>query len=76
NAPYQQRIIDTLESHLGNSELLDEHIHWALEKQQQQLPISVQEDLSNIASHQPVNKTESKKKRLIRIVEKGLPRDA
>jgi epoxyqueuosine reductase len=82
NAPFQQRIIDILESHLGNSEMLDEHIQWALEKQNQQLPSSVQASLSAIpslsenASKESVNKIESKKKRLIRIVEKGLPRDA
>ncbi|KAB0302320.1 tRNA epoxyqueuosine(34) reductase QueG [Vibrio fortis] len=76
NAPFQQRIIDILESHLGNDEMLDEHIQWALEKQNQQLPNAVQTALSTISPQESVNKIESKKKRLIRIVEKGLPRDA
>ena len=76
NAPFQQRIIDILESHLGNDEMLDEHIQWALEKQNQQLPNAVQTALSTIYPQESVNKIESKKKRLIRIVEKGLPRDA
>ncbi|NOH99095.1 tRNA epoxyqueuosine(34) reductase QueG [Vibrio sp. 99-70-13A1] len=63
NAPYQQRIVDTLEGNLGKSELLDVHILWALEQQSQQLPTGT-------------SKIASKKQRLIRIVEKGLPRDA
>ena len=69
NAPFQQRIVETLESHRGNSDMLDVHIEWALEKQLQQLPsiIEVQKGNSKVAT---------KKHRLIRIVEKGLPRDA
>ncbi|MGB1321705.1 MAG: tRNA epoxyqueuosine(34) reductase QueG [Vibrio gallaecicus] len=67
NAPYQQRIIDVLESYLGQSELLDIHIQWALEQQNKQLPELVR---------QTSNKIQTKKHRLIRIVEKGLPRDA
>ena len=69
NAPFQQRIIEALESHRGQNEMLDVHIEWALQKQLQQLPNanSVQEGSSKIAT---------KKHRLIRIVEKGLPRDA
>lgn len=58
NAPYSPRIIETLQQHLGQSELLDEHIHWALAEQ--------------------TNKSEPSRQhtRLIRIIEKGLPRDA
>ena len=69
NALFQQRIVETLESHRGNNDLLDVHIEWALEKQLQQLPsiIEVQKGNSKVAT---------KKHRLIRIVEKGLPRDA
>ncbi|AVH27691.1 tRNA epoxyqueuosine(34) reductase QueG [Vibrio diabolicus] len=64
NAEYSQRVIDALESRQGENKLLDEHIKWALAEQLNQLPIE------NKAS------TETKKQRLIRIVEKGLPRDA
>ncbi|MFC3022577.1 tRNA epoxyqueuosine(34) reductase QueG [Vibrio zhugei] len=59
NAPYSQRIIDTLTDTLGQSELLDVHIEWALQQQENQLPFQ-----------------DRKKERLIRIVQKGLPRDA
>ncbi|WP_299694440.1 tRNA epoxyqueuosine(34) reductase QueG [uncultured Vibrio sp.] len=95
NAPFQQRIVETLESHLGLNEMLDVHIEWALQKQRQQLPISVQQGASNTrqadssarqgnssarpgnSSARPGNsKIATKKHRLIRIVEKGLPRDA
>ncbi|MBS9957531.1 tRNA epoxyqueuosine(34) reductase QueG [Vibrio alginolyticus] len=64
NAEYSQRIIDALESRQGENKLLDEHIKWALTEQLNQLPT---ESNSSI---------EMKKQRLIRIVEKGLPRDA
>ncbi len=64
NAEYSQRIIDVLESRQGENKLLDEHIKWALTEQLNQLPT---ESNSSI---------ETKKQRLIRIVEKGLPRDA
>ncbi|MCS0029630.1 tRNA epoxyqueuosine(34) reductase QueG [Vibrio alginolyticus] len=64
NAEYSQRVIDALESRQGENKLLDEHIKWALAEQLNQLPIE------NKSS------TETKKQRLIRIVEKGLPRDA
>ncbi|WP_375751643.1 tRNA epoxyqueuosine(34) reductase QueG [Vibrio sp. HN007] len=59
NAPYSQKYIDALKGKTGLSEVLDEHIRWALEQQLEQLPGRN-------------NKTE----RLIRIIEKGLPRDA
>ncbi|EOX4906701.1 tRNA epoxyqueuosine(34) reductase QueG [Vibrio alginolyticus] len=64
NAEYSQRIIDALESRQGENKLLDEHIKWALTEQLNQLPTE---------SNSPI---ETKKQRLIRIVEKGLPRDA
>lgn len=59
NAPYSQAIVDALIKRLGISGLVDEHIHWALQQQQSQLPYS-----------------STQTQRLIRIVEKGLPRDA
>ncbi|MGI9950051.1 tRNA epoxyqueuosine(34) reductase QueG [Vibrio hyugaensis] len=64
NAEYSQQIIEALENRRGESELLDEHIEWALTQQIKQLPTNESDSV------------ETKKKRLIRIVEKGLPRDA
>ncbi|MBT9183526.1 tRNA epoxyqueuosine(34) reductase QueG [Pectobacterium punjabense] len=64
NAPYQDSIVLALQTRLGESELLDEHIHWAIQQQLARralLEIDVQS---------------TQKKRLIRAVEKGLPRDA
>ncbi|ACX89656.1 tRNA epoxyqueuosine(34) reductase QueG [Pectobacterium parmentieri] len=64
NAPYQDNIVLALQTRLGESELLDEHIHWAIQQQLARralLEIDVQS---------------TQKKRLIRAVEKGLPRDA
>ncbi|OLQ86007.1 tRNA epoxyqueuosine(34) reductase QueG [Vibrio ponticus] len=62
NAPFSQAIIESLESRKGLSELLDIHINWAIEEQ-----------LSQIAES---SRTTTKHQRLIRIVQKGLPRDA
>ena len=60
NAPFNQGIIDTLNQALPNSsELVQEHIEWALTQQK-----SKKEELDR------------KQARLIRIIEKGLPRDA
>ena len=64
NAEYSQKAIESLEARRGHSSLLDKHIEWALEQQIKQLSF---------------NRTESsdtKQQRLIRIIEKGLPRDA
>ncbi|MGD9426095.1 tRNA epoxyqueuosine(34) reductase QueG [Pantoea sp. NSTU24] len=64
NAPWSADILPVLEGRLGESELLDEHIQWAIAQQQQkreQLVIDVQP---------------AQQKRLVRVVEKGLPRDA
>ncbi|PNH96508.1 tRNA epoxyqueuosine(34) reductase QueG [Vibrio diazotrophicus] len=59
NAPYSEQIVSALEKAKGQSETLDVHLNWAIEKQLANLP-------SSVTSHQ----------RLIRIVQKGLPRDA
>ncbi|HDM8046188.1 TPA: tRNA epoxyqueuosine(34) reductase QueG [Vibrio campbellii] len=64
NTEYSQRTIDALEARRGESKLLDEHINWALGQQLSQIPTAESDSI------------ETKKKRLIRIVEKGLPRDA
>ncbi|MEI4548523.1 tRNA epoxyqueuosine(34) reductase QueG [Pseudoalteromonas spongiae] len=60
NADANSDIINALESaQSGASEMLLEHIHWALAQQ-----------------HNKTAQRDNKTKRLIRIVEKGLPRDA
>lgn len=64
NAPWSPEIVQVLEQRLGESDLLDEHILWAITQQQQkreQLVVEVQP---------------AQQKRLVRAVEKGLPRDA
>ncbi len=69
NAPFQQRIVETLESHRGKNDMLDIHIEWALDKNNYSSypALTAQEGNSKIST---------KKHRLICIVEKGLPRDA
>ncbi|MCL2898781.1 tRNA epoxyqueuosine(34) reductase QueG [Brenneria tiliae] len=64
NAPYQDRIVLTLQTRLGENDLLDEHIHWAIEQQRIR------------RASQGIKVQSARKKRLIRAVEKGLPRDA
>ncbi|BBN80614.1 epoxyqueuosine reductase [Pseudoalteromonas sp. A25] len=60
NAPYDEQIIAVLNSRLtGASDMLAEHISWALKQQ-----LSKQKHMQR------------KHARLIRIIEKGLPRDA
>ncbi|KKE82570.1 iron-sulfur cluster binding protein [Pseudoalteromonas luteoviolacea S4054] len=59
NANYHEQIVTALNEKLPHvSELVQEHIHWAIAQQ-------------HLKQHD-----ERKKARLIRIVEKGLPRDA
>ncbi len=69
NAPYSIGIIKDLENRLGSSTLLDEHIKWAIEEQLAQLP-------QNITKTNSILSANNKTQRLIRIVQKGLPRDA
>ncbi|MDO6500837.1 tRNA epoxyqueuosine(34) reductase QueG [Photobacterium sanguinicancri] len=64
NAPYQQAIINALTEKLGLNEMLDVHLEWALAQQQQKRAEVSLEILP------------TKTKRLVRIIEKGLPRDA
>ncbi|EHD20005.1 MULTISPECIES: tRNA epoxyqueuosine(34) reductase QueG [Brenneria] len=64
NAPYQDRIVLTLQTRLGENDLLDEHIHWAIKQQRTR------------RAAQGIEVQSARKKRLIRAVEKGLPRDA
>ena len=62
NAPTATEVVNALQNKLqnGESELVNEHIEWALEQHRNQIPV-VNERLSQ---------------RLIKAVEKGLPRDA
>ncbi|RLM28242.1 tRNA epoxyqueuosine(34) reductase QueG [Brenneria alni] len=64
NAPYQDQIVLALQTRLGESDLLDEHIHWAIKQQRIR------------RSSQEIEVQPPQKKRLIRAIEKGLPRDA
>ncbi|WP_413735463.1 tRNA epoxyqueuosine(34) reductase QueG [Sodalis sp. RH21] len=64
NAPYEDNIVLSLRSRLGENPLLDVHVAWALAQQEQRrksLAISVQSP---------------QHKRLVRSIEKGLLRDA
>ncbi|MGR5154350.1 tRNA epoxyqueuosine(34) reductase QueG [Photobacterium swingsii] len=64
NAPYQPEIVDALSDKLALNEILDVHLYWALEQQQKKrTAISI-------------DVLPTKTKRLVRIIEKGLPRDA
>ena len=62
NAPTSEKVIDALQVKLDEnySDLLNEHIIWALNEQKNK--VEIQEDRLNI--------------RLIKAIEKGLPRDA
>lgn len=62
NAAYSTDVIEALKKRQGLSETLDIHIHWALLQQKQK--------------NNEKEVTTKKTQRLIRIIEKGLPRDA
>ncbi|OUS27789.1 tRNA epoxyqueuosine(34) reductase QueG [Thalassotalea sp. 42_200_T64] len=65
NARYDEQIVSALaQQHIGASEMVKEHIDWALAQQQLKL-----EQLGE-------NKNQRLTARLIRTIEKGLPRDA
>lgn len=67
NAPFDQEIITALEEKLTNaSELVAEHIIWALEQQ-------VNKKVNNTVQNNASSRLNA---RLIRSIEKGLPRDA
>ncbi|MFT4938637.1 MAG: epoxyqueuosine reductase [Paraglaciecola sp.] len=66
NAPYSREIVDTLQQALPDATtLVQEHITWALQQQHQKS-----------SKHENAVKTERLTQRLIRSIEKGLPRDA
>tara|TARA_R110002050_G_scaffold141683_2_gene266849 strand:+ start:434 stop:1672 length:1239 start_codon:yes stop_codon:yes gene_type:complete len=72
NAPWDKEIIKALEEKLSNaSTLVAEHIRWAIEQQQVKKP-------NNTGSITKIDNDANKRlnARLIRSVEKGLPRDA
>ncbi|WP_312665123.1 tRNA epoxyqueuosine(34) reductase QueG [Pantoea sp. CTOTU49201] len=64
NAPWTEENMAALESRSGEHPLLDEHIEWAIAQQLQK------------RAAQAVEVQPAKKQRLVRAVEKGLPRDA
>ncbi|HIF9339403.1 TPA: tRNA epoxyqueuosine(34) reductase QueG [Photobacterium damselae] len=64
NAPYQEAILIALEECLGLDETLDIHLNWAIEQQKKRRDENSITVISN------------KAQRLVRIIEKGLPRDA
>lgn len=64
NAPYQDKIILALQERFGLSDVLDEHLNWAIAQQmtkREKKEIKIQT---------------SQQKRLVRAITKGLPRDA
>ena len=64
NAPYSMEIMETLSLRLGEHPMLDEHIHWSISQQQLK------------RSENAVEVQLAQQKRLVRVIEKGLPRDA
>ncbi|MFV0548876.1 MAG: tRNA epoxyqueuosine(34) reductase QueG [Limnobaculum xujianqingii] len=64
NAPYQAKIIEALKQRKGLYPIVDEHIEWALARQWEK------------REQQGTEVQTPKQLRLIRSVEKGLPRDA
>ncbi|CBJ79466.1 putative electron transport protein yjeS [Xenorhabdus bovienii str. Jollieti] len=64
NALYQDDIVLALKKRIGLSEVLDEHIHWAIDQQ-------ITRRNANTIEVQT-----SQQKRLIRAITKGIPRDA
>ncbi|ORM66797.1 tRNA epoxyqueuosine(34) reductase QueG [Pantoea rwandensis] len=64
NAPYRAEIIETLKLRQGEHPMLDEHIHWAISQQRQK------------RSENAIEVQLAQQKRLVRVIEKGLPRDA
>ena len=64
NAPWDETILAALESRKGEHPLLDEHIAWAIAQQIERRNACI------------VEVQLPKKQRLVRVIEKGLPRDA
>lgn len=64
NAPWHDDHYAVLASRLGENAMLDEHIHWAMAKQRDK------------RAQNAIDVQLPQQKRLVRAVEKGLPRDA
>ena len=64
NAPWDTEIVAALTAREGENAMLDEHIHWALAQQQSK------------RAEQEIEVQRPQQKRLVRAIEKGLPRDA
>ncbi|MGE9551250.1 tRNA epoxyqueuosine(34) reductase QueG [Erwinia amylovora] len=64
NAPWSAENVAALSTRLGENEMLDEHIHWALARQQAK------------RAENAIELQSGQHKRLVRTIEKGLPRDA
>ncbi|WP_226573172.1 tRNA epoxyqueuosine(34) reductase QueG [Mangrovibacter yixingensis] len=64
NAPWESAVLNALEQRRGEHPLLDEHIEWSIAQQ--------------LAKREALNVTVSsaQQQRLVRVIEKGLPRDA
>ncbi|WP_275555674.1 tRNA epoxyqueuosine(34) reductase QueG [Mixta sp. Marseille-Q2659] len=64
NAPWDEENIAALANRLGENAMLDEHIEWAIEQQKRR------------RAENSIEVQRPQQKRLVRAVEKGLPRDA
>lgn len=64
NAPWDENHLKALEARRGEHAMLDEHIDWAIARQ-----------LARRDEH-TIEVQSSQQKRLVRTIEKGLPRDA
>ncbi|WP_139294754.1 tRNA epoxyqueuosine(34) reductase QueG [Salinivibrio sp. ES.052] len=64
NAPYDENIVTSLKARQGEDALVDEHIEWALKEQK------------NKQQRINIEPLPTGTRRLVRIIEKGLPRDA
>jgi len=72
NAPFQLEIVSALNDKLTQSQaMVAEHIHWALAQQQLK-----QQSQNLLSQPQPIEVNKRLTGRLIRSIEKGLPRDA
>ncbi|WP_034911697.1 tRNA epoxyqueuosine(34) reductase QueG [Erwinia sp. 9145] len=64
NAPWSEEAVEVLTARHGENAMLDEHIEWALTRQREK------------RQQNAIEVTPAQHKRLVRAVEKGLPRDA
>jgi len=81
NAPFDITIVQALKQQLTTAQpMVAEHIHWALTQQEAQKEVqqrAKQKDNKNLGEDAPKTRViERLNARLIRSVEKGLPRDA